>query len=360
MNYNVKELIKEITIAASAQKNGNIIPILDNLLFSEVGGKLVIIGTDLEVTTVVSTNFLAPTDLSVALDNKTLLDLLKNINDDTVDLHFGKTITKIHTMKGDYEIASWDGGDFPAMPKTEAINSITIKGKTMLDVIETTVHATSADELRPVMTGVLFDIKADGLVFVATNGHKLVKKEYKGASFGEPVQLIVPKKPLIAISKGISETVVIGWTEVNVSFESGNVKTYGRLVEGKYPPYERVIPVDQPFKLTIGKADFLSALKRVGLFANRSSRTVKLNLTETEVKVSAQDLDFNNSAEEIVSARYKGDPLEIGFNGKYIVEIIESVDGSLLDIKFSENSKPAIVTSPSQEDFLGLVMPMAV
>ena len=234
----------------------------------------------------------------------------------------------------------------------------------LLNGISRSLFATADDELRPVMNGVYFDIHTDDLTFVASDGHKLVRLRNLSVKSPERASFILPKKPANllknVLAKG-SEMVSIKFDDNNAYVNCTNFEMVCRLIEGRYPNYNSVIPQENPFKVTIDRVSFLNALKRVSVFSNPASSLVKLQLKESEMVVSAQDIDFSTSAEEKIVCQFDGTELNIGFKATYLIEILSNINSEEVILELADPSRAGLIVpaeNEENEDLLMLLMPM--
>ena len=336
------ELLKYVSTAASVVDSNAVTPITKNLLFKNNK----ILATDLNTSIEVKTPF--HVDGKVAVDTQKLVALLKSLGQQDIEIDFAFPTTKIKSSSGKYSISAFDGADFPAIEF--GIGENTAKGFLFETALDLTKGSVSNDELRPVMTGVLFDTNL-GYV-VSTNGHKLSRYQatFKGESF------ILP--PSVAgLFKTISDENVHYEVRNNmINFTTESLKFSIRKVEGTYPPYDRVIPTNNDKSLTIEQKDLLTVLKRVSLFSSETS-AISLELGDT-VKIKGTDLNFGNSADETLQATYEGSPLTIGLNAKYLIELLNTSGDGTITITFSEANKPVLIYNSNNPRYLQLVMPV--
>ena len=231
--------------------------------------------------------------------------------------------------------------------------------------ISKTIFAAGNDDLRPVMSGVFFQLASDGLIFVATDAHKLVKYARTDATAPQAAEFIMPKKPLNllkGILAGTEEAVTIEYNESNAKFSFDNMELICRLVDGKYPNYEAVIPKENPNKLTIDRNLFLNSIKRVSIFSNKTTHQIRLRIAGAELNISAEDIDYSNKAEERLTCDYQGDDIQIGFNSRFLVEMLSNLTCDAVTLELSMPNRAGILT-PSDgldegEAVTMLVMPV--
>ena len=349
IKIDAKVLLKNVSKVASIVNSSSIMPITQNILFQTGKGMIALTGTDLETTVKVVVDADYTLDgQSVAVPAKRLLDLLKSLSG-ALEISFGDNKAVVKASTGKYEIGVFPGADFPKAKFTEGENSI--KGYMFSHAVELVGGAVSTDDMRPNMTGVFFD--SNNKKVVATDGHRLVRFDLKiaGESF------IVKPKPL-ALLKGLQdEDVKYCVADNHIHFTTDTMNVSVRLIEGTYPPYQRVIPDANTKVLHVKSEDLAEAVKRVSLFSNAETKQIKLELGE-EVKISASDLNFGTSADEKLEAKYIGQPLTIGLNARYLTELLSASKEATLKITFSEANKPVLIYSSMNPKLLQLVMPV--
>lgn len=360
-------LLKQLQVIGGVLNSSNTLPILDNFLFEIKKGNLSITASDLETTMVTQVGVEAKEDGVIAMPAKLLLDTLKTFPEQpltfTIDKdNFGVEISSDY---GKYKLTGHNGAEFPKTPKLESPSNISIAALTLGNAINKTLFATGNDELRPVMSGVFFELNNDDLTFVATDAHKLVK--YKRTDLKAEVgsSFILPKKPLTLLKNvlaNLTEEVNIQYNETNAMFAFGDTKMICRLIDGKYPNYNAVIPTENPNKLTISRNALLSSVKRVSIFSNKTTHQVRLKMTGSELSVSAEDLDFANEANERLTCQYEGEDMEIGFNSRFLIEMLSNLTSDEVNIEMSAPNRAGILTPTEKDDeaeeILMLVMPV--
>ena len=366
------ELLSHLQSVSKVISNKNTLPILDNFLFQLSGNELTITASDLETTLITSMTLENATDEgSIAIPARILTDTLKEFPDQplTFEIDAETFGVAIISENGKYNVVGQNGVDFPQIPviKEEQRSTIQLGADVLLTGINKTLFATADDELRPVMNGIFLEMTEDNLTFVASDAHKLVRYRRNDVKPGEENSFILPKKPaslLKNILPRIEGEVKIEFDEKNAFFTLPNYKLVSRLVEGKYPSYNSVIPNDNPNKLTIDRLDFYNTLKRVALFSNQASNLIKLELTGNQMTISAQDIDFSISAHERLACQYEGDGMEIGFKSAFLVEILNNIDASDVLMELSDPSRAGILfpaeKANDDEDVLMLLMPMMI
>ncbi len=359
------ELLKQLQIAAGSIAQNTVLPILEDFLFTINNNKLQIAATDLETSITTNLDVRSDNNSSIAVPAKILLETLKALPQQPITFNidennFGIEIT---SSFGKYRLAGESGKDFPKIPEPDAVDTVSLPGKTLTQGINKTLFATSTDELRTAMTGVYFQVDFDKLTMVATDAHKLVKYTYNNLSSDVATSFIIPKKALNLLKSAVpeGEDVQLAFNKANAFFSFGDTQLVCRLIDAKYPDYNAVIPVDNPNLLSLQRSDFQNSLKRIAIYANKTTNQVVLNINDGSLTVSAQDLDFSNEATEQLQCTYEGDPLVIGFNAKFLIEMLGVIDSDDVKMELSTPTRAGILLPSKEveeEQILMLVMPV--
>ena len=302
----------------------------------------------------------------IAIPAKILLDVLKNLPDQPcaflVDpATFG---VEIAYDNGKSKMTGFNGEEFPRTPVIENSTTIRLSGDIVSKAIGKTLFAAGNDDLRPVMSGVFCQFSPQDITFVATDAHKLVRYRRTDSQAEGSSSFILPKKPLTMLRSNLSgnEEISMEYNESNAVFTFNDIVLICRLIDGKYPNYEAVIPKENPNVLTIDRLQFLSSIKRVSIFANKTTHQIKLKFAGSELAISAEDLDFSNESHERLTCHYDGDDMEIGFNGKFMMEMLANLDSTEIKIQMSVPSRAGLLipanSTNEHEDILMLVMPV--
>ena len=359
-------LLKELQRIGGVLSTSNTLRILDNFLFDINEKELTVSASDLETTMTTRLEIEAKEKGSIAIPAKLLLDTLKTFPEQpltfTIDENtFGVEISSDY---GKYKLTGQNGEEFPKTPSLENPSALTVAANVVSKAINKTIFATSTDELRPVMTGVYCILNSDDLTFVATDAHKLVRYKQLSASADNSSSFILPKKPLTLLKNLLGSSdkeLAITYNESNASFKYGDIQLTCLLIDGNYPNYEAVIPNENPNKLVIDRMAFMSSVKRVSIFSNKTTHQVRLKITGSELTISAEDLDFSNEANERLTCNYTGEDLEIGFNSRFLVEMLNHLETENINMEMSAPNRAGIITpvqENTEEDILMLVMPV--
>lgn len=360
-------LLKQLQSLQGVLANNNTLPILDNFLFEIDGKQLTVAASDLETTITATMAVEGKEKGSVAIPARLLLDTLKAFPEQPLTFsvdgkHFG---IEISSDQGNYKMTGFSGAEFPKSPVLEEPTSLAVPAGTLATAINKTLFATGNDDLRPVMSGIFFELSEDAVRFVATDAHKLVRYTRTDISSPKATSFIVPKKPLTLLKNALAATnaeVNVEFNENNASFTFDNFRLVCRLIDGKYPNYEAVIPKQNPNKLTIDRQAFLHSIRRVALFSNKTTHQVRLHITGSQLAISAEDLDFANEANEKLTCQYDGEDMMIGFNSRFLMDMLMNLDSEHVMLEMSAPNRAGILLPSGEsehgEDVLMLVMPV--
>jgi DNA polymerase-3 subunit beta len=361
------ELLKHLQIVGGVISSNPVIPILEDFLFVIKSGQLHITATDTHTSITSELSVSSEADGSVAIPAKILLETLKalpaqpitfTVDDETMGV-------EITSSFGRYRLAGENGSDFPRIVLPEDVNVLTLPATHLIKAISNTLFATSNDELRPNMCGVFVKIDTDSLTFVATDAHKLVKYSFSDVKSELESTFILPKKALNLLKNILpsASEVKVSYNDINAIFSFEEVQLTCRLVDGKYPDYNVVIPIQNPYKVTLNRLDFLSSVKRIFIYASKTSNQIVLNISENALTLSAQDLDFSNEASEQLACTYEGEPMTIAFNAKYLAEMLGILAADEIIMELSKPNKAGIILptdGPIEENLLMLIMPVMI
>jgi DNA polymerase-3 subunit beta len=360
-------LYKEIQTLGGVINSTNTLPILDNFLFEINNNKLTLSSSDLESTMTSEIEIESTSTDKIAISAKLLTDILKTFSEQP--LTFSKTdnnTIEISASNGKYSLAYLNGDEFPKQIELLDAHETKVKGSDLGNAINSTIFASGTDDLRPVMNGVFFQFNSDSLKFVATDAHKLVKFETSEYTANEVSEFIMPKKPL-QILKGIlqgeNSELVIQHNESNAKFIFDKSSITCRLIDGKFPNYEAVIPKDNPNVLTIDRQLFLNSVRRVSIFSNKTTNQIRIKIAGTLLNISAEDFDFSNKADENLECQYSGDDIQIGFNSKFLIEMLNNLESDMITLSMSHPNRAGIIRplnedGESKETITMLVMPV--
>ncbi|GGK60324.1 MULTISPECIES: DNA polymerase III subunit beta [Flavobacteriaceae] len=342
------QLLKQLQVLGGVINSSNTLPILDNFLFELNQNELKISASDLETTMSTTIDVESDSEGSVAVSARLLLDTLKTFPNQPLTFKTEENNSlEISSSHGKYDMAYFDGNEFPKAVSIQSPSTTVIPGNVLSTAISKTIFAAGNDDLRPVMSGVFFQFSSENLTFVATDAHKLVKYTRTDVTANDAAEFIMPKKPLNLL-KGILGTVdndvTIEYNDSNAKFTFDNVILVCRLIDGKYPNYDAVIPKENPNKLTVDRGTFLNSVKRVSIFSSKTTHQIRLKMAGTELNISAEDIDYSNKAEERLVCDYQGDDMQIGFNSRFLTEMLSNLNSNEVLIEMSLPNRAGILT----------------
>ena len=363
-------LSSKLSALSKVINSKNALPILGDFVFDIQGQTLTLTASDSENTMRTSIEMTeSDGDGRFAISNNYLLDAVKGISEQpiTFDVNQEQTLVKITYQNGLFSLPIENADEFP-IPQavSDMANAITIPSDILAENITRSIFATAQDELRPVMNGIYFDLTPDCLAVVASDGHKLVRNKVFTIHNDQPAAFILPKKPANLLRNLLSkdgEDVIIRFDDRNAEINFGDGKIQCRLIEGRYPNYNSVIPQGNPNELRIDRLGLLSALRRVQPFANDSSNLIRFHVENSLLQLDAQDIDFSKTATERIACEYNGQPMSIGFKGSSFIEILSNFDCQEVIIQLADPSRAGLVLpseQPENQDVLMLMMPMLI
>ena len=361
-------LLKNLQAIQGVINTNNTLPILDDFLFELNEEDLTITSSDLETTMRVTVKPDRSEETgSIAIPAKILVDTLKTFPDIPVAISINSETLMVEISAGDgkYKLSGHKSDEYPRTPVLEETTAIAMDARMMSQAINKTLFATGNDELRLVLSGVFCELSPDDLTFVATDAHKLVRYRRTDVRTENSTSFILPKKPLNLLKNILSAQevpVTVEYNKTNAFFSFSNVHLICRLIDGKYPNYDAVIPKENPNKLLIDRHALLTSIRRVSIFANQSTHQVRFKLTGQELVLTAEDIDFSNEAKERLTCSYNGEDLEIGFNSKFLLEMLSNIETDEVSLEMSAPNRAGILTPVNNEnkdeDILMLVMPV--
>ena len=359
-------LLKQLQAVNGASSSSTVLPILENFLFEIKDGSLTISATDLQTSMTTSLPVESKEDGKVAVPSKILLETLKTLPDQPVAFSVDAQTFSIEISAGDgkYKLSGENGEDFPKIPTVENASSVRMPASVLAEAINKTIFAVSNDDLRPAMTGVFCQLSPQNITFVATDAHKLVRYRRNDTKSDAAASFILPKKALTLLKASLGSddsAVSLEYNSTSAFFRFGNINLICRLIDERYPDYEAVIPQSNPNKLTLDRSQFLNSLRRVVIFANKTTHQVRLKINGSELNISSEDVDFSNEAHERLGCQYEGEDMEIGFNAKFLIEMLGNLEGDEVTLEMSTPNRAGLLipqTNDDKEDVLMLVMPV--
>ena len=364
-----KSLLSHLSAVSKVVSQKNTIAILDNFLFTIKDNMLIATGTDKENTITARLELLeCDGEGSVAVNVKRMLELLKELPDQSLVFEVDDNNFEIHLQyhNGDYKFVGVDGNEYPRKEEEpEAKLEMIIPASEITKSIEQTIFAAGTDQLRPIMMGVLWDIKPEDIVFVASDTHKLVRYVNSRVQPGFEGSFILPTKPASILSSILSKEagdVKVMIDSKSVSFETETYTVNCQFINGKYPNYNAAIPQSNPYELIVDRTLFLNAIRRVAVFATEGG-LIQLEISDSKITIKSQDLEYSLSAKESLDCDYSGDVLTVGFNKDKLIEVVSNIGSDNLILRLSAPGRPGLfipIEQAEKEDWLALLMPMVV
>jgi len=360
-------LQKQLAAISGAVPSNPVIPILENFLFELKDGVLIASATDLNVSMTTRISVESQEEASITIPAKILLDTLKSLPEQpvTIEIDAEKYILEITANSGNYKLSGENAEDFPKIPQPEDPNATLMFTSNVLQyALGKTLFAVGNDEMRPAMSGVLMQSFDDNFVFVSTDSHRLIQVTRNDIKIGEQVEVIVPKKALTLL-KSILPTdeaqVETAFDSTNAFFNFGNINMVARLIDENYPDYKNAIPNDNPNVLTVNRVDMLGSLRRLVIYANKTTKQVRMKIEGARLQIFAEDLDYSNEAKEMILCEFEGEEMEIGFNAGFLIDVFSNLDSEEVTLSLSTPNRACIIRPKEtieDEDILMLVMPV--
>lgn len=360
-------LLKNLQSISGIISASNILPILESFLFLIKDNKLTVVSTDLETTMKVNLDVQSTADGRLCIQSKVLLDYLKNLPEQpmTFDVNLQDYGIDITSEQGKYKIVGEDANNFPTEPVADDTQSFTMSAAELSDGIAKALIAVSSDDMRPAMSGVFFELVENNMTLVATDAHRLVRCIKMDVHCPVNDSFIAPRKALLQLKNNLNTS-----TEVTISYNKNHLFVIGenielscRLIDAKFPDYKIVIPADNPYKLILNKIDFMGALRRVNVFANKTTNQVVLDIVGNNLHLYSQDVDYSFEGNEQMPCQYKGEDMKIAFNAKLLIELVNIIEGEEVLLEFSTPSRAGLIKqteSKPNEDLLILIMPLMI
>ncbi len=363
---NSSYLLKQLSYINGVITANPVVPILENFLFEIDKNRLTVTASDLQTSMITEVTVESKEKGNIAVPARILLDTLKNLPDQPVTFSMDESTYSIELSSdnGRYKLSGENATDFPKVPAVSNDFSAAISSEVLGRAINNTIFATSNDELRPAMTGVYVSLSDKNTTFVSTDGHRLVRYRRADVKSENGSNIIIPRKALNLLKATLpseNTDVSIDFNAANAFFKFGTIRMICRLIDERFPDYENVIPTASTIKMSINRTDFLSCLRRISIYANKTTHQVRLKITGSELQVSAEDLDFSNEANERLACEHEGEDIEIGFNARFMIEMLSNLDTDQIRLNMTAPNKAGVILpleKDKNEDILMLVMPV--
>lgn len=362
-------LLKSLQQISGVISSNIVLSVLEDFLFELHNGKLTLTATDLETMMRVNT-ILNESEGSgrICIPSKILMEYLKYLPEQplTFSINEQDLSVEITSDIGKYRIGGEKADDFPKEPSISDTTSFDMTSMALIESINKTVFAVSQDSLRPAMTGVYFELDPEYITFVSTDAQRLVQLRRDDVKCPQHYSFVVPRKPLIQLKSTLpqDETMLqISYNNSHMFVSSENLSMSCRLIDANFPDYKAVIPTENPYHLIVNRNDFAGALRRINIFANKTTNQVVLEINGNSLLISAQDIDFSYEGREMLSCNYNGEDMKIAFNAKLLVEMMNNLEGHDVQLDLTTPSRAGIfrqVETNENENILMLMMPLIV
>jgi DNA polymerase-3 subunit beta len=363
------ELLAHMQLMGRVMNSKNTLPILDYVLLQLKDGKLTLMASDLETTLISQIDVPSVQEEGSVAAPRMMMNTLKEFPEQPITIVVDQTFNiELTWATGKATIPGFNPQDFPEIPELKgSVTRINFAPQALNEGVAKTLFATANDELRPVMNGIYFDLSGDYATFVASDAHKLVRYRRLDVKPTDKATFILPKKPATLLSGILAKEqseVEVAFDDKNASFNLSGYKLVCRLIEGNFPAYNSVIPTENPNKVTVDRLELLTVVKRIATLAPAGTSLIRIKLSQNQLTISAQDLDFSYSGTERMSCLYEGDEMEIGFKSSFLIEILANLPSQEVVLEFSDPSRAGLilpVTEASEnEETLMLLMPMMI
>lgn len=358
-----KTLLNGLNTVASALPPKTSLPSLSNILLETDGDQLRLAATDLDTTVITLIPATISTQGAVALPGKKLLEIVREFSGTDVSISASGSRTSISCEKSSFTLPCSSRDSYPSLPSYGSESDTT---SLPLDLVKKAIKKTAyavagASEIRASLTGLFWKMNQENLEMVATDGHRLAKIKMLEIKADSDIEAILAPKALNLLLKISSdEPVYMSTHGTQVSFRVENTSIYSRMIEGPYPPYEKVIPQNNTDILKINRNDLFAALKRMGIIANPATHQIMFTVEHNKVILHAENTDAGEAREDI-EASYDKDPLQIAFNGNLILDIMRNMSSEMVLFHLHDSGTAVIITEEDQDpgtDYLTLVMPV--
>lgn len=359
-------LLKQLNSLKGLVPSNPVIPILENFLFEISDGLLRVTASDLQNAMTLETAVETDEKANVAVPARMLLDTLRNLPEQPITFTIDTESHGIEILSdnGRYTLAGEDAGDFPRPAEPKNTTNLMFSSDVISSAIAYALFAVSSDEMKPAMNGIFVNLTDGKTNFVATDSHRLVRYSYEGTEGNSNSSIIIPGKAFEQLKNALPSSpqeIQLEFNDTNVFFSFANIKMVSRLIDERFPDYENVIPTSNDKNLNIDRSQLLSSLKRISIYANKTSQQIRFKLENNNLLISAEDVDFSNEAKENLPCDYDGETLEIGFNGKFLMEMLSNLNCDTVHFEFSEPNRAALMypsEATGDENILMLVMPV--
>jgi len=357
--------LKGLHLAQSIADRKSTMPVLANALIRTEGKETILCAaTDLRVTVVAETKAEVMQEGGLSIGAKHLFEIIKNLPSE--DIHFTKTQNnwaEIKAGNAQYRVVGMSGKDFPRLPDHQSVTFHELDAGTLLDMIRKTIFSVSNDETRRHLNGIFMEAKGSTVRMVSTDGHRLSKVEYEiGQSLEMEEGIIIPRKGVLEMRRlleGVEGTCDVGLQEGNLFVRAGDVCLTIKLVDAQFPPFDQVVPNESERKVRLDRLLLLDSLKRMAIMSSERNGGIRFELKKDQLRITSDNPDLGE-AQEDMTVSYDGDPLTVGFNARYFIELLSEMAGDEVMLEFNGELDPGLVRPAKDDGYVGVVMPLRI
>ena len=361
-------LLKQLQVAVDVIPSKVVLPILSYFLFEVENGKLTVSATDMEISIKTMMPVESREDGAIAVEAKKLVDLLKSFPEQplTFSVNLETGLVGISHDTGSYQIQGENSEDFPKFPTVEGASSIMLPANIIAEAMNVTNFGIGTDEIRPAMTGLYTQLFENELRFVSTDGNKLVLYKRTDAKASKEDAFLLPRKVLNTLKLALpnsTQDIEIQYNRLNAHFTINNMVIVCRLIDERFPDYRAAFPLETKSRLKVARLELMGHIRRLNLIASKSTYQIKFSITGSNLRLSAEDLDYANKGEEKMTCEFEGNDMEIGFNGKFLSEMLNAMTSDEVEFHLTEFNRPGIIKPAEQlegEEIQMLLMPIVV
>ncbi len=365
LNINKREIIKPLQMVSGVVERRQTLPILSNVLMKMRDGSLTLTATDMQVELVAGIRIEGIEDGEITVPARKIYDICRSLPEDAdISIEIKDSKMVMVSGKGRFKLATLPASDFPIVEQGIKKREIEFSGYAFKQMLEKTQFAMAQQDVRYYLNGLLMESRGNITRAVATDGHRLAlcDVEVGGEKGGEKEQVIIPRKGVLEMSRIVGEEagkVMLGMGSQFIEMQMEDVKLTSKLLDGKYPEYEKVIPREEQCGKTAyaSREGLKESLSRASILANEKYRAVRMTIKEDKMKIMAHNPE-QEEAEEEVEVEYRGEEVEIGFNVNYMIEAVTAVENRTVRMDFSDNNNSCLIRGKEEDGCEYVVMPM--
>lgn len=351
-------LLESINIVQKAVPSKTTLPILEGILFVAKNGKLTLISTDLELGIETSINVDVLEQGSLVVSSRIIGEIVRKLPDADVEIEKKENLIYIKSENSEFKVLGLSQEEFPQLPSIEKDRGISISNSMLKEMIRQTIFAVSTDEIRPILTGVLMEVRGKEVTMVALDGFRMAVKNIEILS-DENIKAVIPGKTLTELGKILNDsedTVNIFISKNQILFQTGETTIISRLLEGEFINYSQLIPEEYKIRIKLQTEKLLDACERAALFARDSNNTIRFEINDDIMNIRSNS--ESGDAHEELKVIKEGEDIEIAFNPRYFIEALKAINNDEITIEFTTNVSPSIIKPVNDSGFLYLILPV--